>query len=46
MIEALLMGIVDAVAFGFYFALGVIATVVFVVGLLVAVLYWLELKER
>lgn len=46
MIEALLIGLVDAVAFGLYFALGIIVTVVVFVGLLIATLYWLELREK
>lgn len=46
MIEALLHGVGDAMVFGMYFALSVIATVILVLGLLVAILYWLELKER
>lgn len=46
MIEALLRGLVDAVAFGFVFALGVFTTVVLMIALVVAMLYWLELKER
>jgi hypothetical protein len=45
-IEALLHGVGDALVFGVYFALSVIGTVVLVAGLLVAILYWLELKER
>ena len=46
MIEALLTGVGNALAFGIYFALSIIGIAVTMGALVVAALYWLERREN